>query len=73
MGSPILIAYLLPPGADSFRQYLDQWLELKANDGFRQAALDYWIRGRPRREEAALEPARCAVRRPALKKAPPGG
>ena len=51
MGSPILIAYLLPPGADSFRQYLDQWLELKANDGFRQAALDYWIRGRPRAEK----------------------
>src|SRR5262249_48013200 len=34
MGSPILFAYLMPPGADGFRQYLDQWLELKANDGF---------------------------------------
>jgi proton glutamate symport protein len=50
MGSPILIAYLLPPGADSFRQYLDQWLELKASDGFRQAQIDYWIKGKPRAE-----------------------
>ena len=42
-----------PPGSAtaSFRQYLDQWLELKANDGFRQAALDYWIRGWPRAEK----------------------
>ncbi len=33
-----------------FRQYLDQWLELKANEGFRKAAIDYWIDGRPRAE-----------------------
>jgi hypothetical protein len=51
MGSPILIAYLLPPGADSFRQYLDQWLELKASDGFRRAQIDYWIEGKPRAEQ----------------------
>jgi proton glutamate symport protein len=25
-GSPILLAYLLPPGAGDFRQYIDQWL-----------------------------------------------
>ncbi len=47
-GSPILLAYLMPPGSDSFRQYLDQWLELKAADGFRAAQIDYWINGKPR-------------------------
>ena len=47
-GSPILLAYLLPPGAGDFRQYLDQWLELKAADGFRAAQIDYWIDGKPR-------------------------
>ncbi len=47
-GSPILLAYLLPPGAGDFRQYLDQWLELKAADGFRAAQIDYWIDGEPR-------------------------
>jgi proton glutamate symport protein len=47
-GSPILLAYLMPPGSDSFRRYLDQWLELKAADGFRAAQIDYWIDGKPR-------------------------
>ena len=47
-GSPILLAYLMSPGADSLRQYLDQWLELKAADGFRAAQVDYWINGQPR-------------------------
>jgi Na+/H+-dicarboxylate symporter/ABC-type amino acid transport substrate-binding protein len=50
IGSPILLAYLLPPGAEDFRQYLDQWLELKASDGFRAAQLDYWIKLKPRAE-----------------------
>ena len=47
-GSPILLAYLMPPGADSLRQYVDQWLELKTADGFRAAQIDYWINGKPR-------------------------
>ena len=47
-GSPILLAYLMPPGADSLRQYVDQWLELKTADGFRAAQIDYWIDGKPR-------------------------
>ena len=47
-GSPILLAYLMPPGADSLRQYLDRWLELKAIDGFRATQIDYWINGEPR-------------------------
>jgi proton glutamate symport protein len=51
MGSPLLFAYLLPPGADSFRQFLDQWLELHASNGFREAQVDYWIDGKPRAGE----------------------
>jgi proton glutamate symport protein len=50
MGAPILFAYLLPPDANSFRQYLDQWLELETSDGFRAAQLDYWIKGKRRAE-----------------------
>ncbi len=50
-GGPILIAYLMPPGADGWRQYLDQWLELKTSDGFRDAQIDYWIKGKPRAEQ----------------------
>ena len=51
MGSPLLFAYLLPPGADSFRQFLDQWLELHATNGFRGAQVNYWIEGEPRAGE----------------------
>jgi proton glutamate symport protein len=50
MGAPILFAYLLPPDANSFRQYLDQWLQLQTSDGFRDAQLDYWINGKLRAE-----------------------
>jgi Na+/H+-dicarboxylate symporter/ABC-type amino acid transport substrate-binding protein len=53
IGSPILFAYLLPPDTSSFRQYLDQWLELKISDGFRAAQLDYWIKGKRRAERPA--------------------
>jgi len=48
MGSPILLAYLMPPGADILRRYIDQWLDLKAADGFRAAQVDYWMNGKPR-------------------------
>ncbi len=51
MGSPLLFAYLLPPGADSFRQFLDQWLDLQETNGFRAAQADYWIDGKPRAGE----------------------
>lgn len=51
MGSPLLFAYLLPPDAESFRQFLDQWLDLHAADGFRAAQVQYWIDGKPRAGE----------------------
>ena len=46
-GSPILLAYLMPPGAESLRQYIDQWLELKTADDFRAIQIDYWIKASP--------------------------
>jgi hypothetical protein len=48
MGSPILLTYMMPPGADILRRYVDQWVELKAADGFRAVQVDYWINGKPR-------------------------
>jgi hypothetical protein len=48
MGAPVLFAYLMPPGAESLRRYLDQGLELKNSDGFRAAQVDYWIKEKPR-------------------------
>jgi ABC-type amino acid transport substrate-binding protein len=48
MGSPILLTYMMPPGADILRRYVDQWVALKAADGFRAAQVDYWIDGKPR-------------------------
>jgi proton glutamate symport protein len=48
LGAPIPFAFLFPPGASDFRDYVDQWLALKGTDGFRQAQIDYWIDGKPR-------------------------
>ncbi len=45
---PILFAYLLPPGGDSFRRYLDQWLDIKGTDGFRSAQVEYCMNQTPR-------------------------
>jgi ABC-type amino acid transport substrate-binding protein len=48
LGAPIPFAFLLPPSAQDFREYLNQWLTLKTTDGFRQAQIDYWIEGKSR-------------------------
>ena len=48
MRGPVLFVYLVPPGALIFRHYLNEWLELKAADGFRKAQIDYWMKGKPR-------------------------
>ena len=62
-GSPILLAYLMPPGADSLRQYLDQWLELKAIDGFRATPDGFLDRRQASRPPPApLEAPRRAIR-----------
>jgi hypothetical protein len=48
MRGPVLFVYLVPPGALIFRHYLNEWLDLKAADGFRKAQIDYWMKGKPR-------------------------
>ena len=48
MGTPILLTYMMPPGADILRRYVDQWVALKEADGFRATQVDYWINGKPR-------------------------
>ena len=48
MGAPLIFAYLLPPDATGQARFVDLWLSLKASDGFRQAQIDYWIKGEPR-------------------------
>jgi ABC-type amino acid transport substrate-binding protein len=47
-GAPFMFAYLLPPRAQSFQEYLDQWLILHTDDGFRQEQVAYWLEGKPR-------------------------
>jgi ABC-type amino acid transport substrate-binding protein len=51
LGGPLLFAYLMPPGSDAFRDFLDQWLAYHAASGFRAAQLAYWLEGRPRADD----------------------
>jgi hypothetical protein len=37
-----------PPGADTFQHYLNDWLRIKATDGFRTAQVDDWMKDKPR-------------------------
>ncbi|HEX9326285.1 MAG TPA: hypothetical protein VF915_07205 [Reyranella sp.] len=48
MRGPVLFVYLVPPGALIFRHYLNEWLELKAADGFHTAQINYWMKGKSR-------------------------
>lgn len=47
--------YLMKPGATRLLTFLDQWLELKANEGFTQTQYDRWILGK---KEMPTMPAR---------------
>jgi proton glutamate symport protein len=49
IGSSLPFAYMMPPDADNLRAFVDQWLDLKADDGFRQRQIDYWILGKSQR------------------------
>jgi ABC-type amino acid transport substrate-binding protein len=42
-GSPYLLAYLMPPGADEFENFVNYWLDLKRADGFEKRQRAYWI------------------------------
>lgn len=47
-----MFAYFLPPGATTLTLYLNAWLALEANNGFRDAQVAYWIDGKPRAPSA---------------------
>jgi hypothetical protein len=38
-----LLAYLMPPGADGFENFVSYWLNLKRADGFDKRQRAYWI------------------------------
>jgi proton glutamate symport protein len=42
-GNPYLLAYLMPPGADEFENFVHYWLDLKRADGFEKRQRAYWI------------------------------
>jgi len=44
-GSPMLIAYFLPPDAEQLGRYIDYWLQLKQTEGFSAALQKQWIDG----------------------------
>ncbi len=53
MGSPVVFAYLLPPASADVTLFVNQWLSLRASDGFRDAQVAYWIEGKPRPDTRA--------------------
>lgn len=47
LGGPILLVYLMPPGAGSFQRYVDHWIDIQQADGFAQKEYRHWIEGIP--------------------------
>jgi proton glutamate symport protein len=41
VGNPYLLAYLMPPGADEFENFVSYWLDLKRTDGFEKRQRAY--------------------------------
>ncbi len=46
-GSPVSLAYMMPPGSDQLQRYVDAWLDLKRADGFAARQERHWINGIP--------------------------
>jgi len=44
-GSPVTLAYLMPPGSDQLKRYVDAWLDLKRADGFAAQQDRHWLDG----------------------------
>jgi Na+/H+-dicarboxylate symporter/ABC-type amino acid transport substrate-binding protein len=41
-----LFVYVMPPGSDEFRRFVNSWLLLREATGFKQRMYDYWILGK---------------------------
>ncbi|HEY5813408.1 MAG TPA: cation:dicarboxylase symporter family transporter [Terrimicrobiaceae bacterium] len=52
VGNPYLLAYLMPPRADEFEDFVSYWLNLKRTDGFEARQRAYWINRLPREDLA---------------------
>jgi len=52
VGNPYLLAYLMPPGAEEFENFVSYWLNLKRTDGFEARQRAYWIERLPREDPA---------------------
>ncbi len=59
MGSNLLFAYLMPPHATEWRQYVDYWQEIRRRSGELADAQDYWLNGASR---ADRKPRWCILR-----------
>ncbi|MGH7850913.1 MAG: cation:dicarboxylate symporter family transporter [Thermodesulfobacteriota bacterium] len=57
--SPLLFAYMMPPGSDELLRYINYWLELRDSDGFTERMKEYWFQGKTR---AGPEPRWCVIR-----------
>ncbi len=52
MGPPLVFSYLLPPTSTDVARFMDLWLALHAENGFRDGQIAYWIKGEHRDDEA---------------------
>ena len=48
VGNPYLLAYLMPPSAEEFENFVSYWLNLKRTDGFEARQRAYWVERIPR-------------------------
>jgi ABC-type amino acid transport substrate-binding protein len=53
MGFVIPVAYAMAPDATELSAYVDQWLQLRIDDGFRDEQADYWMQLHPVQRSAA--------------------
>lgn len=50
--NPFLFAYLMPPGSEEFRRFVNYWLQLQRSNGFAEEQTSYWIKRLPRGADA---------------------
>ena len=48
VGNPYLLAYLMPPGAEEFENFVSYWLNLKRTNGFEARQRAFWVERIPR-------------------------
>ncbi|MEM8587289.1 MAG: cation:dicarboxylase symporter family transporter [Pseudomonadota bacterium] len=48
IGTPLPIAYLMPPNSPELLNFVNYWLSLRESEGYREQLRSYWLEGRPR-------------------------